>query len=267
MFTLWRKPLTGIILPTFMAFSASTAKAEDKASYVMGALGDSITMAFNAGGPLDHPANSWSVGWSKNVDSHYERLLNIYDDVAAYNAARSGAKADELDTQISKLLKKATPDYVTILMGANDICSWPADHSKYLDQYNQNMTAGVERLIKANADIKIVLAPVPNMLQLWKVGRVNNCQGKWNLYNFCSPLLGEKRTDAERAAFVDRLNDLNGTIEQIANEHAENVRFAQSIATAPFEWKHISNLDCFHPSMAGQSFLADESWKDGWFAE
>ena len=268
MFTVWQKPKVAVLLPILLMSLTSHARAEDETStFVMGSLGDSITMAFNAGGPLDRPSNSWAVGWSKNVSSHYERLLSIYDDVSAFNAARSGAVASELDAQITKLLAKANPDYVTILMGANDVCSWTADHAKDLEQYEKDMTDGVERLISANPDVKILLSPVPDMLKLWQVGRVNSCQGKWNFYKICTPLLGANRTEEERMAFVERLNDLNASLERIAEQHSLNVKYAAAVATANFEWKHISALDCFHPGVTGQNFLANEAWKDGWFAE
>src|SRR5215207_7194160 len=89
------------------------------------AIGDSITQAFDVccwyG---NHPANSWSTGGASwdGVSSHYERIRAGNPSVVAYNDAVSGARMSDAPTQAARAVSQGA-QYVTILMGANDLCT------------------------------------------------------------------------------------------------------------------------------------------------
>jgi lysophospholipase L1-like esterase len=93
----------------------------------MAAIGDSITQAFDAccwyG---NHPANSWSTGWAgwDGVRSHYERILAHKPAISGhnYNDAVSGARMSDAPGQAALAVSQGAK-YVTILMGANDVCT------------------------------------------------------------------------------------------------------------------------------------------------
>ncbi|HEY5629376.1 MAG TPA: SGNH/GDSL hydrolase family protein, partial [Candidatus Limnocylindrales bacterium] len=88
--------------------------------------GDSITRGYNTGTfPYsDNPSASWSTGTNSTVVSHYTRLLALNSAIAGhvYNDAKSGAKMADLNGQMTTVVGQK-PDYVTVLMGANDVCT------------------------------------------------------------------------------------------------------------------------------------------------
>ena len=81
---------------------------------------------FNSG-PLayqDNPTHSWSTGTNANVRSHYLRILEANPAILGknFNDARSGAKMADLAGQAA-VANTQQVDYVTILMGGNDVCA------------------------------------------------------------------------------------------------------------------------------------------------
>src|SRR5215218_9976217 len=105
--------------------SAAASTAPDPSS--LASIGDSITRATNAFGWYgDHPSFSWSTGFDPvdGLETHYERLLR--DDVGVWghevNVARAGARMSDAPAQAARAVV-AGADYVTILMGANDVCA------------------------------------------------------------------------------------------------------------------------------------------------
>src|SRR5688572_16169316 len=94
--------------------------------YVIGAIGDSISTAFNAEALFSNQEYSWSTGDADNglVDSHFLRLKRLFPQlqVKAVNAAIPGSHADELMTQVDRILPYH-PKYITMMIGANDVCN------------------------------------------------------------------------------------------------------------------------------------------------
>ncbi len=243
---------------------AGMAIAED--AFVIGSIGDSITKAFNSKGILDRPWYSWSSGYANQSESHYNQLKKIYENVERYNFARTGAIAVELAGQVQRAIEKKV-DYVTILMGANDVCHWNQNHFEALETFKTDYINAIESLISANSNIKILVVPIPNMVRMWEVGIESNrnCSAKWKRYRICQNLLGKDVSDLERQQFAERLEDANAVITEIAYSYPEHVVFVEKVATTDFKLNHISSIDCFHPSLEGQNFLAEETWKEGWY--
>src|SRR5215210_2894636 len=90
-------------------------------------IGDSITRATDVccwyG---DHPAQSWSTGGGAfdGIRSHYERLVALNPGIYGhnYNDSRAGAKMRDAEGQAQAAVAQQAA-YVTILMGANDVCT------------------------------------------------------------------------------------------------------------------------------------------------
>ena len=86
--------------------------------------GDSITRAFNdCWFPyVDCPSASWTTGTSSY--SHYRRIQGANPAITgrSYNQAVSGADMADLYGQVQGAIGRRA-EYVTILMGANDVCA------------------------------------------------------------------------------------------------------------------------------------------------
>jgi lysophospholipase L1-like esterase len=258
-----------IFICSFILFSSLfTAFAnEDDGVFVMGAMGDSITMATNSSGWGSRPDDSWATGHGKRsrVYSHFQRLKRIINGpMEAYNVAGNGNRSPDLKRQLRRLLPKK-PDYVTFLIGGNDICSWPDRYSESLERFSSEVGYAINALVNANPQVKILMLPIPNVYQLWELGKRNNCQALWNLTGLCKPLLHGQRTDEERDNFVRRWEDANEVIEDVALKFPDHVRFNPELAQIRFSWKHVSPRDCFHPSLEGQRYISTKTWMDDWF--
>ena len=260
-----RRALQGCAL----AFAASTlvASASFAAPYIVGALGDSMTRGFDSGAVLDQPEHSWSTGYDGIVRSHSARLTQMFGDVISYNVAVSGAKSWALPYQTVALLARARPDYVTILIGANDLCAWPDDDTTGRGKLENGVRRSVEMLVAANPAVKILVVPVPDMLQLREVGAANGCQLRWNITRFCPRLLGRSVTTQDLGSFASRLSDANESLADVAAAFPANVRFAADVARSVFSFDDVSKIDCFHPSVTGQDYLAEVTWRAGWFGD
>jgi hypothetical protein len=242
-----------------VALSATTAMAGEK---VLGALGDSISVGFNATRIGNNFQYSWATGDEEVVNSHKLRLKAYSgDEVTAHNVAVAGSVAGDLDAQIDKLAVHK-PDYTTVTIGANDICSWPDDFAAAALQFDAKVRNAVQRLQTINGSMTILLSPIPDMYNLWDLSvRRVGCQAKWDLLRMCPDLLGRDRTEAERQAFMQRWETANDIIHQIALDNPTNVIHNPDLAHVEFTWDHISTIDCYHPSAEGQALYAEKTWE------
>lgn len=241
-----------------------------KEKYTMVAIGDSITRAFNAMFYFwDSPSVSWTTGKQKfdGFESHLERLQKLYPEkkVKAYNYARTGALMKDLDRQVGKTIKKK-PQYVTLLIGANDVCRWGADYQGKLDEFTQRLKTGLDKLVTEDPKVKITMSAMPDIYNVWKVLKDKpSCQTVWSVIGFCKELLGKNLTNDQRLAFRERWAHANSNMASVAALYPQNVKFSDAAATYTFADKDLSSHDCFHPSMKGQGILADVTWQEGWF--
>jgi len=173
-----------LVLPLALLLSLLTAPAANAAARTplpnsMAALGDSITqaddVAFWYG---DHPANSWSTGNSPSdgVTSQYERLVVLNSRIRGneYNDAVSGAKASGLTAQVSKAVEQK-PDYVTLLIGANDLCTSSLSTMTSTARFTSQVDAALAALhMGLPAGATIFVSSIPNIYQLRSV-----LQGNW----------------------------------------------------------------------------------------
>ena len=111
---------------------------------VMAAAGDSITRAYDASFLTcflrDCPQYPWSTGTSSSVRSEFSRIRAHLPAATATNAAQTGTKMAALDGQLAGL--DTSTQYVTVLMGANDLCTPTAAQMTPLED-------GVRRTIEA----------------------------------------------------------------------------------------------------------------------
>ena len=135
------------------------------------AIGDSITRATNACCYYgDHPSHSWSTGYNPfgPVNSHYERLIARNPAIwgNAYNDARAGAKMRDADDQATLAVSQGA-QYVTILMGANDVCTSSRSTMTSVANFRSQFQAAMQILATEMPDRRIFVASIPNIRRLW----------------------------------------------------------------------------------------------------
>lgn len=237
----------------------------------MAAIGDSISQAFDVccfyGA---YPQHSWTTGddSTDGVDSHYERILASNPLISGneYNDSVVGATMADAPGQAQEAVAQGA-QYVTILMGANDVCtsspSTMTSTAAFSSEFQTTMST-LEAGLPAGAHVFV--SSIPNVYQLWSILHTNlAAQAAWTLFQICQSMLNPLRTQAARMKVVKREVAFNRILGAVCARYA-NCRFDQD---AVFDYRfvpsQVSTLDYFHPSLTGQATLADITWQASWW--
>lgn len=261
-----------LVLPFLLAFTlltAGPASASPARPDRMAALGDSISQAADVccwyG---DHPADSWSTGpagWD-GVYSHYERIRDtINPKVIAYNDSRDRAKARDLQSQATAAVSQKA-EYVTVLIGANDLCTSSPTTMTSEEDFRAQIRAGLQTLAAGLPRARIFLSSIPNIYQLWSVLHTSSAaQFVWTAGDICQSMLSTTNTEQTRVDVQTHETRLNAVLDQecalvptcrFDNHAVYNYHFAAG---------DVSYLDYFHPSLRGQTNLAQLTWSNSWW--
>ena len=238
----------------------------------MAAVGDSITQAASTTGSLgaDAPQNSWSTGTSATVNSHYLRLLALGAPISGQNHNRSvsGAKMANLAAQMQSAAT-LQPDYVTVLMGGNDLCTATAGQMTTVADFGSQFQAGMATLTAASPATNVLVISVPDVYQLWNLFK-NSFWARfiWSSAGICQSLLANpgsiQAADVQRRAAVRQRNiDFNAQLAAVCAQF-DRCRYDGNAAfNTAFTTGDVSG-DYFHPSVQGQAKLALVSWAAGY---
>lgn len=230
--------------------------------------GDSITRAFNTGlFPFtDATSNSWSTGSSSTVNSLARRIAaNNPAFRASYNDARTGAKMGELATQFNTV-KTQAPEYVTVLMGANDVCASSEAGMTDVASFRGQFQTALASLVTALPNTRVYVVSIPNIYNLWSVLRTKSAaRSAWSAYSICQSMLKNPsstlQADADRRARVLQRNiDFNTQLAQVCAQYSQCRFDNNAMFNTAFVASDISTRDYFHPSVAGQTKLAAVAW-------
>ena len=234
-------------------------------------IGDSITRGTNAFGWYgDHPSYSWSTGFNPldGLHSHYERLLGrdrgIWGD--ELNVAESGARMADAPAQAAEVVAEGA-DYVTILMGANDLCAASVDQMTTVEEFRTDFEVTMRALTDGLDDARILVASIPNVLRLRLVFADNPvARFVWRTSHACQSVLSEGNAPLERLEVLRRSVAFNVALADVCSRYA-NCRFdGYAVFNHPFTQDEVSRLDFFHPSLDGQNALASLTWTRSWWA-
>jgi lysophospholipase L1-like esterase len=238
----------------------------------MASTGDSITRAFNTGGfpYIDAPANSWSTGSSTTVNSHYLRLLALNPAIAgrAYNYAVSGADMADLNGQAQRVLQGV--EYVTVLMGANDVCASSEAAMTPIATFRAQFETAMTTLTTRLPGARIYVVSIPDVYRLWEVYRTSvTAWLVWSSARICQSLLANpwsySSADVARRARVRQRNvDYNTQLAEVCAAFSTCRFDGNAVFNTAFARSDVTTRDYFHPSLAGQAKLAAASWAAGY---
>lgn len=262
-----------IMLALVIALSSTLSTSAAAVPNSMAALGDSITQAYNTGSAFTGaPANSWSTGTNTTVNSLYRRFLaqNALISGKNYNYSVTGAKMVDLNTQAGRV--GTNVEYVTILIGANDVCTSSESTMTSVTTFRSQFQAGMNTLVTRNPNVRVYVLSIPNVYQLWSVLKGNSsARLAWSLYRICQSMLAKPtstlQADVDRRARVRQRNiDFNTQLAQICAQYAQCRFDGSAVFNTSFVASDISTRDYFHPSLAGQAKLAGTAWAASGFA-
>jgi lysophospholipase L1-like esterase len=236
----------------------------------MAALGDSITRAYDVccfyG---DHPGQSWSTGYTSydGISSHYERIKAATPAIVghAYNDAVTGAKMSAAPTQADKAVAQSA-QYVTILLGANDLCTSSPSTMTSTDTFRTQFESAMTTLMRQDPKPHVFVSSIPNLYQLWQVLHTNSAaRWVWANFHICQSMLGATRTEAERQQVVAREQAFNQVLADTCAKYARCRWDGWAVYHYQFSASQVSTLDYFHPNLSGQAKLARITWGASWW--
>ena len=262
--------LLGGLLPTAAVAAGPALPLPD----TMAAVGDSITQAASTAGSLgaDAPHNSWSTGTSATVSSHYLRLLAAGAPISGQNHNRSvsGARMVGLQAQMATLAD-LDPDYLTVLIGGNDVCTPTEAQMTLVADFRTQFQAAMATLRAVSPGTHVYVVSIPRVMGLYELFRDNFwARFIWSIGGVCQSLLANptstNQADVDRRARVDQRNrDFNAVLAEVcASAAAQPCLWDGGAAfNTAFAASDVSG-DYFHPSIAGQAKLAAVSWANGY---
>jgi lysophospholipase L1-like esterase len=226
----------------------------------MVALGDSITRGFDTCGLLtDCPTYSWATGRGSGVTGLASRLIDRPTG-HTWNLAVSGARMAALPNQVTAATAHH-PDLVTVLMGANDACRSTAGAMTPVPAFRSQFSAALAQLHRELPRARVVVASIPDIYQVWKVGHTQSAaRGVWEL-GMCPSMLADPTSTApsdvhRRAAVRARVVAYNTVLGQVCGQYATCSYDGGAVFRTHFTASELSHVDWFHPSAAGQARLA-----------
>src|SRR5215213_5201772 len=236
----------------------------------MAAIGDSITRAYDVCCTYgDHPGQSWSTGYTSydGIASHYERIRQLNSAITGrgYNDAVTGAKMSAAPGQAGQAVGQGAR-YVTILLGANDLCSSSPSTMTSTTTFRAQFSQAMATLMAQDRKPYVFVSSIPNLYQLWEVLHTNSlARWVWATANICQSMLGATRTETQRQQVVDREGALNQILAQECARYSRCRWDGGAVYNYPLSASQVSTLDFFHPSLSGQAALARVTWAASWW--
>jgi lysophospholipase L1-like esterase len=237
----------------------------------MAALGDSITRATDVccwyG---DHPRQSWSAGggYFDGIRSHYERIraLNPVIYGRNYNDARAGARMRDAAGQAQTAVTQGAR-YVTVLMGGNDVCTDSPETMTSVEDFRAQFAAAMNVLAAGlPAGSHVFVSSIPNIYRLWQLFHTNaTARLIWSFAHICQSMVSPSNTEEDRQAVLAREQAFNQVLAEVCNQYAICRFDDYAVFNFQFAPNHVSMLDYFHPSLAGQAALASLTWQRSWW--
>src|ERR687889_766222 len=155
----------------------------------MAAIGDSITQAVDVCCFYGNwPSHSWSTGAAilDGIASHYERIRARNPAIRGqrWNNAVSGARMADAPGQARRTVGQGA-EYVTILMGANDLCGWDGSLTPTAT-FRAQFTETLDVLRTGLPGSHVFVSSIPNLYQLWSILRTDPvAQVVWQAAGIC----------------------------------------------------------------------------------
>lgn len=255
-----------VLLATVLALTL-TASAQGAYPNSIASTGDSITRAFNdCWFPfIDCPSASWSTGTASY--SHYRRIQVANPGITgrSYNHAVSGADMADLHSQVQGVIGRGA-EYVTILMGANDVCASSEAGMTAVATFRARFEQAMATLSAGLPSSRIFVSSIPDIYQLFALYRYDlRANAVWAIAGICQSMLAYPFSNlpgdvARRARVRQRNIDYNTQLAQVCALYTQCRTDSNAVFNTAFVRSDVTTRDYFHPSVNGQAKLAAVTW-------
>jgi hypothetical protein len=218
----------------------------------------------------DHPAQSWSTGGGAfdGIRSHYERIRAVQPAIYGHNYsdARAGAKMRDAPAQAQAAVTQGAR-YVTILMGANDVCTDSISAMTSVADFRVQFSSAMAVLAAGlPAGSHVFVSSIPNVYQLWLLLHGDSAaQFVWSIAGICQSMLSPVNTEQDRQFVLAREQAFNQVLADVCGLYAMCRFDLLAVFNYSFSASQVSTLDYFHPSLSGQATLASITWARSWW--
>lgn len=232
--------------------------------------------------------HTWAGGDNPSdlVYSHYERLKEYVPDLKHYNFAVSGDSSFELVNQVDRLLEQEEKDdlsidYITILIGANDL------HAKKVAEltpphiYSSNLETQFRRILDKDPNRRLLITGYPQIHEVFEstkdvvaldliLGVSYTCKEiRKSIYGQKILFKPEEKENYDIAvSYLHEYHHLLNVLRDRLNEDYPEafIKTTDTYDSVQDAAKTMS-IDCFHPSEWGHAEIAEHTWALGFWPE
>src|SRR5437764_8307003 len=99
---------------------------------------------------------------------------------------------------LARQLRKAggqNVEYVTILLGANDLCTSTTDSMTPVATFRSEFRRGLGQLASLDPNAHVFVSSIPDIYQLWQVLHTNPmARDTWSTFGICQSMLSTSNT-------------------------------------------------------------------------
>ena len=166
----------------------------------------------------------------------------------------------DLDGQVKTAASQGV-QYLTVLMGANDLCTSSAATMTPTATFTAQLQQALSDFFVADPTAHVYLSSLPNLYQLWSVLHTNSsARSTWSLFGICQSMLSNSNTEAQRQLVVTQEKADNQALLTTCAQYANCLWDNYAGYNFSFPASDISTVDYFHPNLAGQNDVARITW-------
>ena len=239
---------------------------------------------------LSNPELSWSTGVTDRgqVRSHAFRILELNPNLTYLNVAIPGTHTIEVAPKELPALhawslrntNQDFPDYVTLFIGANDICQDSVRDIPSPNEYERNIRK-ITQAILSSPNSHLLILPIPRFDTLRKniaeadvfgalgFGIANKCKQVWRMAPICRTLM-EDLSPLDQKRVYGHIKEYNQVLHRIVKESraalGDRIRIATALESRELRPDDVS-IDCFHPNFHMQNEVAETAWRYSWWRD
>jgi len=156
--------------------------------------------------------------------------------------------------------------YVTILMGANDVCASSEAGMTDVNVFRDQFAAAMSSLTASLPTSRVFVSSIPDIYQLFALYRWNlGANSVWAIAGICQSMLAYPFSDlpgdvARRARVRQRNIDYNTKLAEVCAWYTQCRFDNNAVFNTAFVRSDVTTRDYFHPSVSGQAKLAAVTW-------
>jgi hypothetical protein len=135
-------------------------------------------------------------------------------------------------------------DYVTVLMGANDICTSSIATMTKTELFKAQFQTAMQAFTTARPNARAFVSSIPNIYQPWSVLHGNPLAAStWKYFKICQSMLNEANTEEQRQQVATQEAADNAALAEVCAAFTQCRWDGNATFQTPFSASHVSTVD------------------------